>query len=75
MLLFLFTEHEKNVRLCALPVRVILVIHKKACGCAPAVVAKYQKRIPGTLLDRINIYIEAPRVYYEKLSGDRMGGD
>ena len=46
---------------------------QKACGCAPAVVAKYQKRIPGTLLDRINIYIEAPRVYYEKLSGDRMG--
>jgi len=45
----------------------------KACGCAPAVVTKYQKRISGPLLDRIDIHIEVPRVDYEKLSGDRMG--
>jgi magnesium chelatase family protein len=25
------------------------------------------------MLDRIDIHIEAPRVDYEKLSGDRMG--
>jgi len=35
--------------------------------------AKYQKRITGPLLDRIDIYIEVPRVDYEKLSSDRMG--
>ena len=46
---------------------------QKACGCAPAVVTKYQKRISGPLLDRINIHIEVPRVDYEKLSGDRLG--
>jgi magnesium chelatase family protein len=46
---------------------------QKACGCAPAVVTKYQKRVSGPLLDRIDIHIEAPRVDYEKLSGDRMG--
>jgi len=46
---------------------------QKACGCAPAVVTKYQKRISGPLLDRIDIHIEVPRVDYEKLSGDRMG--
>ena len=46
---------------------------QKACTCAPAVVAKYQKRISGPLLDRIDIHIEEPRVDYEKLSGDRMG--
>ena len=34
---------------------------------------KYQKRIPGPMLDRIDIHIEVPRVDYEKLSGDRMG--
>ena len=34
---------------------------------------KYQKRISGPLLDRIDIHIEVPRVDYEKLSGDRMG--
>ena len=44
-----------------------------ACGCAPVVITKYQKRISGPLLDRIDIPIEVPRVDYEKLSGDRMG--
>jgi len=37
------------------------------------VVTKYQKRISGPLLDRIDIHIEVPRVDYEKLSGDRVG--
>jgi magnesium chelatase family protein len=37
------------------------------------VVTKYQKRISGPLLDRIDIHIEVPRVDYEKLSGDRTG--
>lgn len=46
---------------------------QKACGCASAVVTKYQRRISGPILDRIDIHIEVPRVDYEKLSGDRMG--
>ena len=46
---------------------------QKACTCASAVVTKYQKRISGPLLDRIDIHIEVPRVDYEKLSGDRVG--
>ncbi|MDD2922708.1 MAG: YifB family Mg chelatase-like AAA ATPase [Anaerolineales bacterium] len=45
----------------------------KACSCAPVVVTKYQKRISGPLLDRIDIHIEVPRVDYEKLSGNRLG--
>jgi magnesium chelatase family protein len=45
---------------------------QKAFGCAPAVVTKYQKRISGPLLDRIDIHVEVPRVDYEKLSGNRM---
>jgi magnesium chelatase family protein len=36
-------------------------------------VTKYQKRISGPLLDRIDIHIEVPRVDYEKLTGDRLG--
>jgi magnesium chelatase family protein len=36
-------------------------------------VTRYQKRISGPLLDRIDIHIEVPRVDYEKLSGDRLG--
>lgn len=46
---------------------------QKPCTCAPAVVTKYQKRISGPLLDRIDIHIQVPRVDYEKLSGDRIG--
>jgi magnesium chelatase family protein len=46
---------------------------QKPCSCASAVVTKYQKRISGPLLDRIDIHIEVPRVDYEKLSGDRVG--
>jgi magnesium chelatase family protein len=36
-------------------------------------VSRYQKRISGPLLDRIDIHIDVPRVEYEKLSDDRVG--
>jgi magnesium chelatase family protein len=36
-------------------------------------VTRYQKRISGPLLDRIDIHVEVPRVDYEKLSDDRYG--
>ena len=36
-------------------------------------VTRYQKRISGPLLDRIDIHIEVPRVEYEKLSDRRLG--
>jgi len=45
----------------------------KPCTCAPSAVTKYQKRISGPLLDRIDIHVEVPRVDYRKLSGDRLG--
>ena len=45
----------------------------KACTCSAGMVTKYQKRISGPLLDRIDIHIEVPRVEYEKLSDDRLG--
>ena len=40
----------------------------KPCTCSNMVVSKYQKRISGPLLDRIDIHVEVPRVEYEKLS-------
>jgi magnesium chelatase family protein len=46
---------------------------QKPCTCAPSTVTKYQKRISGPLLDRIDIHIEVPRVDFEKLSSDRVG--
>jgi magnesium chelatase family protein len=43
----------------------------KPCTCSNTTVTRYQKRISGPLLDRIDIHIEVPRVAYEKLSGPR----
>ncbi len=34
-------------------------------------IARYQKRISGPLLDRIDIHVEVPRVDYEKLADKR----
>jgi magnesium chelatase family protein len=45
----------------------------KPCTCSPGTVTKYQKRISGPLLDRIDIHIEVPRVEYDKLSDQRLG--
>ena len=45
----------------------------KECTCNPSTVTRYQKRISGPLLDRIDIHIEVPRVEFEKLTDDRAG--
>jgi magnesium chelatase family protein len=45
------------------------------CTCSHSMVSRYQKRISGPLLDRIDTLrdIEVPRVEYEKLSDERLG--
>ncbi len=45
----------------------------KECRCNAAAITRYQKRISGPLLDRMDIYLEVPRVDYEKLSEKRAG--
>ena len=47
----------------------------RECTCAPAVVSRYQKRISGPLLDRIDVYVEVPRVDHLKLTDARLGED
>jgi magnesium chelatase family protein len=44
-----------------------------SCTCNPGLVSRYQKRISGPFLDRIDIFIEVPHIDYEKLSDDRLG--
>ncbi len=39
----------------------------KPCVCSPGAVDRYRKRISGPLLDRFDIFVEVPRVEYEKL--------
>jgi magnesium chelatase family protein len=45
----------------------------KACTCSSSTITRYQKRLSGPLLDRIDIHVEVPRVNYEKLSDERLG--
>lgn len=45
----------------------------KECRCSASEISRYQKRISGPLLDRIDIFIEVPRVDYEKLTDDTLG--
>ena len=40
----------------------------KPCICSESIVSRYQRRISGPLLDRIDIFIEVPRIEYEKLA-------
>jgi magnesium chelatase family protein len=45
----------------------------RSCSCSPHTIARYQKKISGPLLDRVDIHLEAPRVEFEKLSDRRAG--
>jgi magnesium chelatase family protein len=45
----------------------------KQCSCSNSTITRYQKRISGPLLDRIDIHIEVPQVAYDKLSSQRLG--
>lgn len=45
----------------------------RACVCNAAAITRYQKRISGPLLDRIDIHLDVPRVEYDKLSERRAG--
>ena len=45
----------------------------RQCTCSSTQVQKYQKRISGPLLDRIDIQIEVPRLSEDELLQSRMG--
>jgi magnesium chelatase family protein len=42
----------------------------KECVCGPGQVIRYQKRLSGPMLDRIDLHIEVPAVKVEKLTGE-----
>jgi magnesium chelatase family protein len=43
------------------------------CTCSNAMVTRYQRRLSGPLMDRIDIHVEVPRVEFEKLTAVRRG--
>ena len=45
----------------------------KECTCSSSTVSRYQKRISGPFIDRVDIFVEVPRIDYEKLADDRLG--
>ena len=48
---------------------------RKECTCSASAVARYQKRISGPLMDRIDIFVEVPPVEYEKLVDEELAED
>jgi len=45
----------------------------RACTCSNAMITRYQKRVSGPLMDRIDLHVDVPRVEYDKLAATRRG--
>jgi len=45
----------------------------RQCTCPPSLVSRYQRRISGPFIDRVDIFAEVPHIDYEKLADDRLG--
>lgn len=46
---------------------------EKMCSCSPSQVLRYQRKISGPIMDRIDLQIEVPRVKIDKLDSDCVG--
>ncbi len=44
-----------------------------ACTCPPSLVTRYQRRISGPFIDRVDIFVEVPHIEYDKLADVRIG--
>ena len=42
----------------------------RACTCSPTMISRYQGRLSGPLLDRIDLHVDVPRVEYDRLMSD-----
>jgi len=45
---------------------------ERTCICGPAQIVRYQKKISGPLLDRIDLHVEVPRVQFDKLASEQL---
>lgn len=46
---------------------------EKLCACSPSNIIRYQRKISGPILDRIDIHIEVPRMKFDKLASEKLG--
>lgn len=44
----------------------------KKCQCTPGQIFKYQKKLSGPLLDRIDLHVEVPRLEYDKIMREQV---
>jgi len=47
---------------------------EKECTCTQNQINKYQRKISGPIMDRIDLYVEVPHVKYEKLTDEKIDG-
>lgn len=45
---------------------------EKQCTCARNQINKYQRKVSGPIMDRIDLYVEVPHVKYEKLTDEKV---
>ncbi len=45
----------------------------RSCTCPEAAVSRYQRRVSGPLLDRLDLFVDVPRVEYQELTGAPTG--
>jgi len=45
----------------------------RKCTCPSSLVSRYQRRISGPFIDRVDIFVEVPHIDYEKLTDQRRG--
>lgn len=48
---------------------------EQACRCSSREIERYQKKLSGPLLDRIDLHIDVPRVKFEKLNAPSDGNE
>jgi magnesium chelatase family protein len=46
---------------------------EKICTCSPSQIIRYQRKISGPILDRIDLHVEVPRLKFEKLDESGTG--
>lgn len=49
--------------------------NKEPCRCGPELISRYQSRVSGPLLDRVDIQISVHRIEYALLRGDAKQGE
>ena len=45
---------------------------QRECTCSPSQIAKYRRKLSGPLVDRIDLFINVPRVEFDKLTDSKI---